>query len=123
MKVRSIALGPQWVEYADARFQVEPLTAADDLTVTRVMGEVLEVGAVRAHMMSAEGRATILDVVKRKVIGWEGVTDDRGMAIPYSPDTIDKCFDAGQVYGLFFALSTALRLSEADRKNSSTPQQ
>jgi len=123
MRVRSITLGPTWVDYDGARFQVEPLTAADDLTVTRIMGEVLEVKAERAHMISAEGRAAILDLVKRTVVGWEGVTDERGTAIQYSPDVVDRCFSAGQIYALFFKIIPALRLTEADRKNSSTPPQ
>jgi len=121
MKVRSIALGPQWVEYADARFMIEPVTTADDLTIVRLMGEIGAREAGHVHMLPADVRAEMLDLVKRKVVGWEGVVDDRGVAIAYQPDVIEKCFAAGQIYGLFFKIYLSANLSETDRKNSSTP--
>lgn len=116
-----MALGPSWVEYADARFQIEPVTTADDLTIVRLMGEIGAREAGQVHMLPADVRAEMLDLVRRKVVGWEGVVDDRGTAIAYQPDTVEKCFTAGQIYALFFKIYVLSNLSETDRKNSSTP--
>lgn len=107
------------IDLDGAAFTVTPLTMADRFACQRVLGEIAAVGAANVHLLSTEARADVRDLLMTHIIGWEGVTDDRG-PVAFDATLIDRFFDVGTALVLFFRIYQAATPTEEERKNLST---
>jgi len=108
------------VDLDDATFIVSPMTGIDKMLTMRIMLEINEIGIANFYKLSPDAQEGLVEMLKRRVVDWKGVTDERGQVLPYDPRTLDLAMAPEKLFALFFKIDAAARLSDVERKNSVT---
>lgn len=103
---------PIVVEVEDAKFYFEPLT----------LGDLLDIPGVEADALSDRKTSAkaFLDLLPKKLKKWENVINDKGEALPCTPENF-KRLPGGIAVSVITKFTDLTGLSGELEKNSETP--